>query len=179
MIFEHDARFQKAPPAPPLRKSLRHTRPTFLLKGVYFVFILVPASDYFLDPSPGCCEFSITGIPYPKMHHFARSLLVLQNASDLCDFIDGMNLDKEWGESNLDFEGLQHKGLEFTRKQNAVFKKMGLGSLRLDVDYRSMWNTKVDEKEKRIEPMKRGRYKTRWRLIKNDSDPRLRDGHKL
>lgn len=177
MIFENDARFEQAPPAPLLLQSLRHTRPTFILKGVYFVFILVPASDYFIDPSPDCCELSIKGIPYPKIHLFARSLLVLQNESDLCDFIDGMDLDRDWGESNLDFDNLQHKGLEFTRKQNAVFENMGLGSLRLDVNYRSMWNVEVDEKEKRIEPIKKGRYKTRWRRIKNDRDPRLRDRH--
>jgi hypothetical protein len=88
-----------------------------------------------------------------------------------------MDLDKEWGESNLDFDDLQLKGLEFTREQNAVLEKKGLGYLKLGVDYRSMWNRAVDEKEKRIEPMKKGRYKTRWRRIKNDIDPRLRDRH--
>ncbi|POS76766.1 hypothetical protein DHEL01_v204831 [Diaporthe helianthi] len=175
IIFENDARFEEVPPAPPLMTSLRHTRPTFLMKDVYFVFILIPASDYFIDPSPDSCELSIKGIPYPKLHHFARSLLVLQNPSDLCDFIDGMDLDKEWGESNLDFDDLQQKGLEFSRKQNDVLEQMGLGSLKLDVDYRGMWNIEVDEKEKRIEPMKKGRYKTRWRRIKNDRDPRTKD----
>ncbi|KAG8158224.1 hypothetical protein KVR01_011985 [Diaporthe batatas] len=177
VMFENDARFEEAPPAPPLMTSLRHTRPTFLMKGVYFVFILIPASDYFIDPSPDCCELSLKGIPYPKPHHFARSLLVLQNPSDLCDFIDGMDLDKDWGESNLNFDELQQKGIEFSRRQNDVREQMGLGplSLKLDVDYRAMWNTEVDEKEKRIEPMKKGRYKTRWRRIKNDMDPRLKD----
>lgn len=145
------------------------------MKGVCFYFILIPASDYFIDPSLDCCELSIKGIPYPKIHLFARSLLVLQYPSNLCDFIDGQDLDKEWGESNLDFDELQQKGLEFTRKQNDVLEQMGLGSLNLDVDYRTMWNIEVDEKEKRIEPMKKGRYKTRWRRIKNDRDPRLKD----
>ncbi|KAJ4387217.1 hypothetical protein N0V93_007806 [Gnomoniopsis smithogilvyi] len=175
MIFENDARFEEALPAPPQFKSLRHTRPTFLMKDVYFVFILIPASDYFIDPSPDCCELSIKGIPYPKLHLFARSLLVLQNPSNLCDLIDGMDLDKEWGESNLDFDDLQRKGLEFSRKQNVMLEQMDAGTLNLNVDYRSKWNIKVDEKEKRIEPMKKGRYKTRWRRIKNDRDPRMKD----
>lgn len=148
MIFENDARFEEALPAPSVPKSLRHIRPTFLMKGVYFVFILIPASDYFIDPSPDCCELSMEGIPYPKMHLFARSLLVLQNPANLCDFVDGMNLDKDWGESNLDFDDLQHKGLEFSMKLNAVLEPLGVGSLKLHVDYRSMWNKKVDEKEK-------------------------------
>ena len=177
IIFEDDIRFEQAPRAPPLFESLRHTRPTFILKGVNFVFILVPASDHFIDPSPDCCELSREGIPYPKIHRFARSLLVLQHKSNLCDFVDGMDLDKEWGESNLDFDDLQLKGLEFTKEQNAVLEKKGLGYIKLGVDYRSMWNRAVDEKEKRIEPMKKGRYKTRWRRIKNDMDPRLRDRH--
>ncbi|KAJ0116950.1 hypothetical protein J7T55_003364 [Diaporthe amygdali] len=175
VIFENDARFERATPAPLLLESLRHTRPTFVLKGVDFVFILVPASDYFIDPSPDCCELSNKGIPYPKMPQFARSLLVLQNTSDLCDFIDGMDLDRTWGESNVDFDDLQLKGLEFTRERNAEFEKLDLGKFKLDVDYRSMWNRIVDEKEKRIEPMKKGRYKTRWRRVKNDMDPRLKE----
>lgn len=175
MIFENDARFEEAPPAPPQLKSLRHTRPTFLMKDVYFVFILIPASDYFIDPSPDCCELSMKGIPYPKLHLFARSLLVLQNPSNLCDLIDGMDLDKEWGGSNLDFDDLQRKGLEFSRKQDVVLGQMDAGTLNLNVDYRSKWNIEVNEKEKRSESMKKGRYKTRWRRIKNDRDLRTND----
>lgn len=172
-IFDNDARFEQAPAAPPLFESLRHVRPTFMLKGVKFVFILVSASDHFIDPD--CCELSRHGLPYPKMRHFARSLLALQNGADLCDFIDGMDLDRAWGESNLDFDDLQVQGLKFTKQQNAIFRKNGLGSFQLNHDYRSFWNKQVDEKEKRIEPMKKGRYKTQWRRIKNDMDPRLRD----
>lgn len=174
-IFENDARFEQAPPTPLRYQSFLHLRPTFIFEGVDLVFILVPASDYFIEPSPACCELSNKGIPYPKMREFARSLVVLQNRSDLGDFIDGMNLDKEWGEANVDFDDLQLKGLESTREWNAEFEKRGLGYLRPDVNYRNMWNTVVDEKERRIEPMKKGRYKTRWRRIKNDMDPRLKD----
>lgn len=140
---------------------------------MHFAFILVPASDHFVDPS--CYELSRQGIPYSKIHHFARSLLVLQNGADLCDFFDGMDLDKEWGESHLDFDNLRIEGLKYTTHRNAVLKEKSIGSLQLNRDYRSYWNTQVDEKEKRIEPMRKGRYKTQWRRIKNDIDPRLRD----
>lgn len=174
-IFDNDARFEQAPPAPFLFECLRHIRPTFRLKGVNLVFILVPGSDYFINPSPECCELSIHGIPYPKIHHFARSLLVLQNGSDLEDFIDGMDLDMAWAEANVDFDDLQLKGLEFTKERNAEFKERDCGSFSMNIDYRSEWNSIVDEKDRRIESMKKGRYKTRWRPIKNDIDPRLRD----
>lgn len=175
-LFQNDVRFALAKPVSTLDYSLLHTRPTFRMTGVGFYFIIVPTSDCFIEPSPDNCELSSKGISYPKMHHFARSLLVLQNdRCNLNDFIDGMDLDKEWAEVNVDYEELQYQGLEFTRKFNAELEKEGLGKLKLDVDYRNLWNLSVDEKVKRIEPMKQGRYKTRWRRIKNDTDPRQRD----
>ncbi|POS81525.1 hypothetical protein DHEL01_v200098 [Diaporthe helianthi] len=130
-------RVSNAPPAPFLFECLRHIRPTFRLKGVNLVFILVPGSDYFINPSPECCELSIHGIPYPKIHHFARSLLVLQNGSDLEDFIDGMDLDMAWAEANVDFDDLQLKGLEFTKERNAEFKERDCGSFSMNIDYRT------------------------------------------
>lgn len=48
-IFDNDIRFEQAVPPPLLSKSLRHIRTTFILKNVEFVFILVPASDHFVN----------------------------------------------------------------------------------------------------------------------------------
>jgi hypothetical protein len=86
-----------------------------------------------------------------------------------------MNLNGEWGEENIDFNDLQVKGIEFSKAQNAELQARNLGQLNAKVDYRNLWNSIAGEKEGRIEPMKKGRYKTRWRRIKNDKDPRQRD----
>lgn len=140
-----------------------------------FFFILTPSSQWFIDPRPEYCEMSKTGIPYPRMPQFARSLLLLQNGSDLADFVDGMDLDERWGEENINFDDLQLRGVEFTKAQNAELEAMDLGQFNINVDYRRKWNQVVDNKERRIEPIKKGRYKTTWRRIKNDIDPRQRD----
>ncbi len=52
---------------------------------------------------------------YPEMPEVARSLLVSQNNSDLADFVEGMDLNEQWGEDNVDFEDLQTKGVEFSQ----------------------------------------------------------------
>lgn len=125
--------------------------------------MLRPSSQCYINPQPQHCELSLNGAPYPQMPQFAQSLLVLQKHRDLCDFIDGMNLDESWGEENIDFDDLQVKGSEFTRALNQDLAARGLGSYTVDVDYRRLWNHLASEKEKdrRIEPMKKGRYKTR------------------
>lgn len=156
-------------------KSFRHLNPIFKLKGAGFFFILTPSSRCFIDPRPEYCELSNKGIPYPQMPQFGRSLLVLQNGSNLADFIDGMNLDEAWGEENIDFDDLQSRGIEFMKAQNVELQARDLGEYNVNVDFRRLWNEVVREKEGRIEPMKKGRYKTRWRRIKNDTDPRQRD----
>lgn len=175
-LFRHAAaaaaRFAPAKSVPTLDYSLLHARPTFAMAGVCFYFILVPTSDCFVDPRPDQCERSHhQGIPYPQMAQFARSVLVQQNQRCIMnDFIDGMDLDKAWAEAHVDFADLQVRGRAFTEEFNAALAAQGLRTLKLDVDYRSLWNRAVDDKEKRIEPMKKGHYKSRWRQIKNDTD---------
>ncbi|KAK7422970.1 hypothetical protein QQX98_001260 [Neonectria punicea] len=174
-IFDNDELYERVKPPPPVPKSLRHLHPTFRLRGVNYYFVLVPSSCCFIDPEMENCDLSKTGIPYPKMPQFARSLLVLQNGSNIADFIDAMNLDEKWGEENIDFDDLQVKGLEFAKTQNLELRAANVPTLNVGTDYRKLWNAIVSEKEGRIEPMKKGRYKTRWRRIKNDIDPRERD----
>lgn len=174
-IFEHNHVYERVKSPPPVAKSLRHLNPTFQLKGVGYFFLLTPSSRCFINPETENCDVSKKGIPYPKMPQFAQSLLVLQNGSNIADFVDGMDLDEEWAEENIDFDDLQAKGLEFSRMQNAELQAAELGELNLRTSYRELWNAIVSEKEGRIEPMKKGRYKTRWRRIKNDMDPRERD----
>ena len=175
-MFEENDQYEYTTPPPPVPSSLRHSHPTFKLKEAGFFFILTPSSTCFIEPRSENFELSRKGVPYPRMPHFARSLLVLQNGADIADFIDGMNLDEAWAEKNIDFDDLQEKGLEFSKECNRVFLEVdGQPGLRLDEDYRRRWNDIVSGKNRRIEPMKQGRYKTRWRRIKSDIDPRQRE----
>lgn len=140
-----------------------------------FYFILVPSSQCFIDPAPPKCERSKNGLPYPRIADFARSLLVLENMSNLADFVDGMDLGKEWGETNINFEELQKEGAESYRVHNPELEARNLCRFNTNRDYRETWYRIVESKPRRIQPMKQGRYKTRWRRIRNDKDPRERD----
>ncbi|KAH7312579.1 hypothetical protein B0I35DRAFT_437327 [Stachybotrys elegans] len=173
-ILEDSSQYEPAKPCCPNVMSLRHVNPTFVRVGTGFFFVLRPSSQCFVDPRPEFCELSMNGIPYPQMAPFGRSLLVMQCWADLADFIDGMDLDEKWGDENIDFADLQVKGREFTDLYNAELRKFNLNQYSV-VDYRQRWIEIVETKARRIEPMKQGRYKTRWRRIKNDRDPRTRE----
>lgn len=174
-LFTNSDKYEPAKPCPPGYRSVRYLNPFFHLKGVSFYFLLTPSSRYFFDPRPENCETS-KGVPYPTMPHFAQSLLALQYGPDLADFVDGMNLDKEWGRENIDFADLQVKGMEFARLMNAELVADGrTASFYTDINFQKQWDNVTTTKESRIEPMKQGRYKTRWRRIKNDTDPRERN----
>lgn len=156
--------------------SLRHLNPTFQLKDAIYFFSFTPSSRCFIDPNTENCELSKSGVPYPKMRQFARAILATQNGGNLEDFVDGMDLDEKWGEENIDFDDLQVKGIEFANRLNPELQAANLSQLNVRTDFRKRWNAIVSRKERRIEPIKKGRYKTQWRRIKNDMDPRERVG---
>lgn len=108
------------------------------------------------------------------MRQFARALLVSQNGADIDDFIDGMDLDDAWGEEHLDFDELQVTGLQTTQFWNDDLAIRGTGQFITTINYRKKWSKSVANKNERIDPLMRGRSKTRWRRIKNDMDPRER-----
>lgn len=176
-IFDESDEYELATPPPRVPMSLRHVHPIFKLKDAGFFFILTPSSRCFVEPRPENCGFSSRGIPYPQMRQFARALLALQNGADIADFVDGMNLDEAWGEEHINFDDLQEKVLEFRKEFNNELRAVG-GLCPLathDMDFRKRWNWFVETKESRIEPMKKGRYKSRWWPIQKDMDPRLED----
>lgn len=117
------------------------------------------------------------GIPYPKDVYFARSLLVLQNDPDLADFVDAHNSTMEWGENNLNFPELQAQGAEYAVRKNKqlVADSKFPYSLNVNRDFAAMWRRVVEGKEGRIEPLKQGRYITRWRSKARPVDPRHHD----
>lgn len=170
-----NSRFEPARPPPRIFQSRRHLFPIFQMKDVGFWFILNPSSDCFIDPRPEFCELSKMGIPYPRMPQFARALLVQQNTCDLVDFIDGMNLDVAWAEENIDFEQLQVEGMQYAERQNALLARDKLGQLKTTRDFAAEWRGIAESKERRIEPMKKGRYLTCCRTVRNPGDPRLKD----
>jgi hypothetical protein len=97
--------------------------------------------------------------------------------ADIADLVDGMDLDIEWGMRNIGFDTLQAQSIEFVEHQNRLLTSHGeAGGLSIQ-DMEKIWRESAskDAKERRIEPMKQGRYFTRWRNIKYPEDPRTKD----
>lgn len=176
---DDSAKYEVAKPPPPIPSSRRHTFPCFRLKGYNFWFILVPSSDCFVDPSVADhVERSRNGVPYASLVQFARSLLLQQLIADIADLIDGMDLDIDWGVQNISFETLQEESVKFNELRNQRVTADGDGyGMRSPQVMEQLWSKRASKeaKEKRIEPMKQGRYFTRWRRIKSPEDPRTKD----
>ncbi|KAK3940928.1 hypothetical protein QBC46DRAFT_353751 [Diplogelasinospora grovesii] len=174
--------YEQARPPPPIPDSLRHSFPCLKISGVDFYVILVPSSDCLVDPSdPTHVERSGSGVPYASLIQFAKCLLVQRLWADIQDFIDGMNLDVDWGLQNLDFPALQQQSAEFAELRNKRLEENTgtRGHLGTKIDMEQIWRKQAspEAKGKRIEPMKQGRYITRWRRVRDrDSDPRTRQG---
>lgn len=173
-----ESKYEVARPPYPVPGSLRHTFPCFRLKGYNFWFILTPSWDCFVDPShPDHVERSKNGVPYASLVQFARSVLVQKLWADISDFIDGMDLDVEWGELNIGFDSLQKESEEFARLRDERLKNHKCDGGFSPHDMGRIWREEAssEAKERRIEPMKKGRYLTRWRRIKSPEDPRTKD----
>jgi hypothetical protein len=86
-------------------RGMEHLYPRFKFVGLRCFFILMTSQACHLPCTPETIEYSQTGLPYPKLHLFAQSLLDTWNLVDLDDLVDGMNLTLEWGEANLELDG--------------------------------------------------------------------------
>ncbi|KAK4245074.1 hypothetical protein C7999DRAFT_16707 [Corynascus novoguineensis] len=172
-------KYEAATPPPPVPWSRRHMFPCLRLKGFNFWFILVPSSDCLVDPSvPDHVERSRSGVPYASLVQFARSLLVQQLRHDVADLVDGMNLDVDWGMQHVDFDALQKESAKFIDLRNRRVKEAGDGhGFCSPKNMERLWRDLANEeaKERRIEPMKKSRYLTRWQRIKDPRDPREKD----
>ncbi|KAK4140346.1 uncharacterized protein C8A04DRAFT_32162 [Dichotomopilus funicola] len=138
----------------------------------------MPTFDCLVDPNPDLCEKSHSGIPYPKLEPFARSLLGTQNYSDLEDLIDAMDLTAEWGNEHLPLDDPPDR--EYLEKKNAMFEAAlpedlpggRLGLLSLSPRPRREWEKMVRGKQRRIgDETPRERFITRFRKV-GSSDPR-------
>ncbi|KAL2131436.1 hypothetical protein VTI74DRAFT_5105 [Chaetomium olivicolor] len=172
------AQYETVTPPPSVPGSLRHTFPCMRLEGYNFWIILVPSSDCFVDPSSADhVEKSHNGVPYASLAQFARSVLVQQQLADIGDLIDGMDLDMEWGKRNIGFEKLQEESVKFAELRTQRLTSCGYSGGLSPQDMARMWQESASKeaKERRIEPLKQGRYFTRWRSINRPEDPRTRD----
>ena len=160
----------------PQPQSLIRTYPLFKLNEASFTFLLTPAFERHADCSPDKLEYSHNGIPYPKLEHFAQSLLDTQNYADLEDLVDGMDLDEAWGEANLDFE---HIPIDYIKRKNELICESLPGlpglmaSLSTTPDPKGAWTRAVRGKRARMMPKySEELYATRFRLI-GSPDPRM------
>ncbi len=83
--------------------SLFDTYPHFKRIGYKDLFFrVVSARAAHLRCERSNFELSKTGLPYPKLPIFVQSAIDSRDKVALVDVIDGMDLSKEWGFSNLD-----------------------------------------------------------------------------
>ncbi|KAM7184868.1 hypothetical protein V8F33_012738 [Rhypophila sp. PSN 637] len=186
-LFKSEPLSPKYEPWPvnaPVPCSIVHTFPRFHLKGVHFLFFLVPSSDWpGVSCDPSHCETSLTGLPYPKPEYLAQALLDTQRWVDLEDLVDGMNLSEEWGEQNLDLD--REYSLEYAKWKNARIRASIPETEYSDLmelnenptSLREIWQDIVRTKERRIGlELPKDQYLTRFWPI-GAKDPRSRERH--
>lgn len=156
--------------------GLEHLYPRFKFVGVALFFVIISSQDCHLSCEPADLEFGQTGIPFPKLEVYARSLLETGNLADLEDLIDGMNLSIAWGETHLALNGTTD--VEWAKWKIEILRKEGEKLFLWDVaprGLRDLWRKLASEDRKR-----RGQgfkyqeaYETRfWR--RGQRDPRTR-----
>ncbi|KKZ61864.1 hypothetical protein EMCG_03653 [[Emmonsia] crescens] len=113
----------RQPPISPQVSSLVHRYARYKLQdGSLCVFFV-------LAPSPGChitcvpenLERSRNNLPYPKLHVFAQSLIDMHDVVALCDLVDGMDLDVQWGREHLDLGDTND--LEWAERGNELIRE--------------------------------------------------------
>ncbi|KAI1073207.1 hypothetical protein LB507_010874, partial [Fusarium sp. FIESC RH6] len=173
----HATKYTEVEPWPHPSRSLLHTYHRFQGKGTDFYFILVPSRDAHLACEPANITRSLRGLPYPKLNVFIQSCLDTRNQLALCDVVDGTDLPEEWGEENLDLEGINDvewaedinkRGCEF---ENGKFAKWAPFAWDGPRSRRDMWQSMVRTKKDRLDWTKPSDvFITQYRII-GDSDP--------
>ncbi|KAI2601793.1 hypothetical protein GGR54DRAFT_626957 [Hypoxylon sp. NC1633] len=170
----------------PQIRSLLHTYPRFKQKGVNFSFYIMPAFEYFIhDLDETMIERSKNDVPYPKLEHFAQSLVSTQRWPELAQLIDGMDLDEEWGTAHLHLGMPSQAEREYVEQKNIQYKSvqdqfpnsnLRIGTLsKTPMDRTEKWKALVGAKGSRIGlHLPKERYATQFRR-KGSQDPRLRD----
>lgn len=169
----------------PQIRSLIHTYPRFKQKGVNFSIFIMPAFEYFIhDLDETMIERSQNDIPYPKLEHFAQSLVSTQRWAELAALIDGMDLEEEWGTTHLQLDMPSQAERDYVEQKNIKYQSvqdqfpkanLRIGTLsKRPIDRTEKWKTLVKDKEKRIGlHLPKERYATQYRR-KGSQDPRHR-----
>ncbi|KAK0118401.1 hypothetical protein ONS95_012690 [Cadophora gregata] len=175
----HDKIFEPAKHERPQIQSLIHTFPRFKFKGVRLFFDLVSAHDAHIICHPSNFEWSLMGLPYPRLELYAQSLLDTLSWANISDLIDAMDLTEEWGASHMELD--KSNDVAWALNKNEKIRAsvpLTLGSCFLEVDegpmnLKEVWNNEVRTKGKRLgEETLKEVYLTRFRP-KGSGDPRL------
>ncbi|KAL4948427.1 hypothetical protein BDW69DRAFT_203534 [Aspergillus filifer] len=162
--------------------SLNHHYPRFRSRGFMEFWLLVPESYCHIECSPENIEWSLGGLPYPKLHVLVQAAIDTKEGVELEDLIDGMNLTEEWGEENLYLDSTTDtQWLENRYKAlREDYRERGLDEILIFLDptptpRQEIWQHSVQNKKKRL-GWKRSpeKYATQYRKH-GSPDPRTRN----
>ncbi|RAK94962.1 uncharacterized protein BO80DRAFT_291402 [Aspergillus ibericus CBS 121593] len=132
---------------------LNHKYPRFKAIGWATFWLLVPGTYCHLNVEPESIEWSLGGLPYPKLSVYVQSAIDSKSLLDLEELIDGMDLSEEWGHKTLDLEG--HTDTQWLEDRVKAFRDDGVDEMFIWVDptpvsRREIWTFSVRNKQKRL-----------------------------
>jgi hypothetical protein len=152
------------------RFTIDHIYPRFKFVGIRLFFKVIPDQEYHFTCVPSNIEYSpFTLLPFPTASAFAQALLDGYRLGDLEDLIDGLDLDEDWGEQNLDLDSYT----DSTRMRTAA-ERAGVDDVLLCDRHikRDIWWGHVKAKQRRMGIKHPAHiYATRFRKF-GSQDPR-------
>lgn len=171
LFRSHPNQFNISDPIQPSQiRSMIHTYDVFGIKDSIHSFVIVPDFDVHLVCQQSNIVRSLRGLPYPSLSSFAQSCIDRYDSLELCDLVDGANLNEAWGEQHLDLEGVHD--VEWTRamtlrKRATVGNPHGISDWRVRPrSKRELWQSMVRTKAERLDDSHPAtRYITQYRHI--------------
>ncbi|EGX88279.1 hypothetical protein CCM_08322 [Cordyceps militaris CM01] len=168
-LFRSDGAFASLEPKKPAPVSRIHAYSRFGTCGSNHEFVIVPDCDVHLDCRAVEITHSLRGLPYPSLKDFAQSCIDRRSHVELCDFVDGTNLSEEWGEENLDLNGMHD--VRWVRNMQAKKDVCPRWWPTRPKQKREIWQSYVRTKEQRLDCSRPpSRYVTQYRHI-GSKDP--------